>query len=67
MLCSQQRDYELLENKVKFIRAIISEKLKVNSVKKQVIVENMQKLGLMPLAKINAILKDFKAEELDAV
>jgi len=31
-----------------------------------VIIENMQKLGLMPLAKINAILKDFKAEELDA-
>lgn len=62
MLCSLQRDYELLLNKVNFIRAIIADTLKVTRVKKQVIVANMHKLGLKPLAQINAILKGFKTE-----
>jgi DNA topoisomerase-2 len=60
MLCNLQREFELLQNKCSFIKAIVSGDLVVNRVKKQTIITNMQRLGLKPLSKINAILKDFK-------
>jgi DNA topoisomerase II len=60
MLANLEREFDLLSNKVRFIRAIISEELKVNRVKKQNILANLQKLGFKPLSKINSILEEFK-------
>jgi DNA topoisomerase II len=59
MLAKLQKDYEILFNKVKFIQAIISETLKINKVKRNVILQRLQELGLKPMSELNKIMEPF--------
>jgi DNA topoisomerase II len=52
MLAKLSKDYEILFNKVKFIQAIISETLKINKVKRNVIIERVIALGLKPMSEL---------------
>ena len=48
-------------NKVKFIQAVIAETLKINRVKRKVIVNNMIELGIKPMSQLNDIMAPFAA------
>ena len=43
------KDYELLFNKVKFIQAVIAGNIKINKVKRQLIMKQCKDLGLKTL------------------
>lgn len=49
------RELQILSNKVKFITAIINDELVMKNVKKQVLCENLIKLGYTPMSKMNQI------------
>lgn len=59
MLAKLSKDYEILFNKVKFIQAIISETLKINKVKRSVILQRVIDLGLKPMSEINKVMAKF--------
>lgn len=56
MLARLMKEYEILFNKVKFIQAIISETLKINKVKRAIIIQRVQELGLKPMSEINKLM-----------
>jgi DNA topoisomerase-2 len=49
MLARLMKDYELLFNKVKFIQAVIAGNIKINKVKRQLIMKQCKDLGLKTL------------------
>lgn len=53
MLARLTKEYEILFNKVKFIQAIVSETLKINKVKRAIIIHRVIELGLKPMSEIN--------------
>lgn len=57
MLARLRREYEILVNKVKFIQGIIAESLKINKVKRKLLIKNMVQFGLKTMAVINDIMK----------
>ena len=59
MLARLQKEYEILVNKVNFIRAVTSETLKINRVKRKTIIRAMVDLQLKPMSKINEIMAQF--------
>lgn len=59
MLARLQKEYEILVNKVNFIRAVNSETLKINRVKRKIIIRAMVDLQLKPMSKINEIMAQF--------
>lgn len=59
MLAKLQKEYEILFNKVQFIQAIISETLKINKVKRIIILKRVQELGLKPMSELNKLLQKF--------
>jgi len=59
MLAKLSKDYEILFNKVKFIQAIIAETLKINKVKRNIILERLIALGLKPMSEIMKIMQKF--------
>ena len=61
LLARLQKEYEILVNKVKFIKAVIAETLKINRVKRKVIVSNMIELGIKPMSQLNDIMAPFAA------
>ena len=58
MLARLLRDYEILVNKVRFIQLVISEELKINRVKKAVILVRLQEHGLKPMSWLKALLHE---------
>ena len=59
MLARLRKEYEILVNKVKFIQAVIAESLKINRVKRKIIIRAMIEFGLKPMSKINEIMAQF--------
>ena len=59
MLARLSKDYEILVNKVKFIQGVIAESLKINRVKRKILVKNMVDFGLKPMSAIHAIMLKF--------
>ena len=59
MLARLQKEYEILVNKVNFIRAVNSETLKINRVKRKIIIRAMVDMQLKPMSKINEIMAQF--------
>ena len=59
MLAKLQKEYEILNNKVQFIQAIISETLKINKVKRVIILQCVIELGLKPMSELNKPLQKF--------
>ena len=59
MLARLSKEYEILFNKVKFIQAIISETLKISKVKRAIIIQRIQELGLKPMSEINKIMMKY--------
>ena len=53
MLARLNKDYEILVNKVKFIQAVIAETLKINRIKRKVIIRSMVDFGLKTMSEIN--------------
>lgn len=60
MLARLAKDYEILFNKVKFILGVINEQLKVNKVKRKVLIKSLVEFGLKPMSEISKILKEKK-------
>lgn len=60
MLAKLRKEWVTIENKVRFILAIIEEKLKVNRVKKRVIVNNLKAMNFATATEINQILPEKK-------
>lgn len=63
MLSKLQKEYEILLNKVKFISAVIAEPagIKINKVKKRLILRQCQEFGLKTMTELNKILKENKS------
>lgn len=59
MLARLNKEYEILVNKVKFIQGVIAENLKINRVKRKILVKNMVEFGLKPMSAIHAIMQKF--------
>lgn len=59
MLARLKKEYEILVNKVKFIQGVIAETLKINKVKRKILVKNMVDFGLKPMSAIHAIMLKF--------
>lgn len=59
-LAKLRKEYETLANRVRFILGVISEEIKVNKVKKAVIIERLITLGFMKQSDLNLILKEEK-------
>ena len=59
MLARLQKEYEILVNKVNFIRAVNAETLKINRVKRKIIIRAMVDMQLKPMSKINEIMAQF--------
>lgn len=45
LLAKLRKEYETISNKVKFILGVISEEIKVNKIKKKVILQNLKRMG----------------------
>lgn len=60
LLAKLRKEWVTIENKVRFILAIIEEKLKVNRVKKRVIVNNLKAMNFATATEINQILPEKK-------
>lgn len=50
MLARLQKDYEILVNKANFIQGVINENLRINKVKRKVLVHNLSRFGLKPMS-----------------
>lgn len=61
MLARLQKENEILVNKVKFIQGVINEQLRINRVKRKVLVRTMVEFGLAKISDINAIMAKFAA------
>ena len=59
MLTSLQKEIEILVNKVKFIQAIIDESLKINRVKRKILIKALVNFGLKPKSVIDTIMQKF--------
>ena len=59
MLARLQKENEILVNKVKFIQGVIGDALKINKVKRKVLVRSMVDFGLAKISEINAIMNRF--------
>lgn len=59
MLARLLKEYEILVNKVKFIQGVIAETLKINKVKRKILILNMVEFGLKPMSKLNEIMTQF--------
>ena len=58
MLGRLRRDYEILVNKVRFIQLVISEELKVNRVKRAILLRSLQEHELKPMSELKALLNE---------
>ena len=61
LLARLRKDYEILVNKVKFIQAVIAEELKINRVKRKVLIKSLVEFGLKPMSQLNDIMAAFAA------
>jgi DNA topoisomerase-2 len=55
LLSSLKRNLEILDNKVRFILAVINEEIVIKKVKKKDIINSLYKNGFTPMSKINSI------------
>ena len=56
MIARLLKDYEILVNKAKFVQGVINETLRINKVKRKVLVQNLVNFGLKTISQINAIM-----------
>ena len=59
MLARLRKEHEILVNKVKFIQGVVNETLRINKVKRKVLVRSMLAFGLKPMGEIHAIMAKF--------
>lgn len=67
LLSQLKRDLEVLDNKVRFILAVINEEIKIKKRKKKEIIVDLFKQGFTPMFKINQIKKQNKSEIIPEV
>ena len=58
ILAKLKKEYETLVNKVRFIRAVIEETVKIKKVKRKDIVKQLKDQGFLTMAELNEIQKD---------
>lgn len=63
MLARLNKDYEILFNKVKFIQAVIANppQIKVNNVKRKILLKSLADFGLKPMSELNKLLTENKS------
>ena len=59
MLARLDKEHEILVNKVNFIRAVNAETLRINRVKRKILVRAMVDMRLKPMSEINEIMAQF--------
>lgn len=64
LLSSMKRDLEILDNKVRFITAVINEQLIIRKKKKKALVDELYNSGFSPMSKINKIKIQNNYEEV---
>mmetsp|Transcript_18979 Transcript_18979/g.13776 ORF Transcript_18979/g.13776 Transcript_18979/m.13776 type:complete len:107 (-) Transcript_18979:793-1113(-) len=62
-LARLRKECEVLANKVRFILGVISGEIRINNVKRQIIVETLVRMGFKTMSELNTILKEPKKEE----
>lgn len=60
LLANLRKEFETIENKVRFILAIINEELVINKVKRRVVVNKLKQMGLKTHSELNEILPEKK-------
>jgi DNA topoisomerase-2 len=60
LLAKLKKEWVLIDNKVKFILAIINEEITINKVKKKIIVAKLKQMGFKTMSEINEILPEKK-------
>jgi len=60
LLAKLRKEFETIENKVRFILAIINEEIKLNKVKRKAVILQLRALGLKTATEINDILPEKK-------
>jgi hypothetical protein len=59
MLDRLTKEIQILLNTKRFIKAIISETLKINKVKRFIVIQRLIELGLEPMSEISAIMAKY--------
>ena len=59
MMAHLIKEHDVLSNKVRFIQGVISEELKINRVKRKILILAMVEFGLKPMSKVNEIMAQF--------
>ncbi|CDW75314.1 dna gyrase topoisomerase a subunit family protein [Stylonychia lemnae] len=60
LLAKLRKEFEQIENKVRFILAIINEEIRLNKVKRKVVIQQLRAMGLKTATEINDILPEKK-------
>jgi DNA topoisomerase-2 len=60
MLAKLKKEYEILKNKVRFIKAVIEETVKIKRVKRSDIVKQLKTQGFLTMSELNEIQQDKK-------
>lgn len=60
LLAKLKKEWVLIENKVRFILAIINNQITINRVKQKIIVAKLQQMGFLTISQINDILPEKK-------
>lgn len=60
MLAKLLKDCTTLENKVRFILGVVNEEIKINKVKRKIIVQTLKAMGFKTKSEIDTILKETK-------
>lgn len=60
MLAKLKKEYETLSNRVRFILGVISEEIKINKVKRRVLIQKLKSLGFNTISELNTILNENK-------
>jgi DNA topoisomerase-2 len=58
MLSKLMKDCETLANKVRFILAVIADEIRINKVKRRLIVQNLKAMGFKTTSELNEILNE---------
>lgn len=71
ILAKLRKEFETIENKVRFILAIINEEIVVNKVKRKTVLAKLKSMGFKTISEINEILPEkkrvtIKSEEQEA-
>lgn len=64
MLAKLKKEYEICRNKVRFITAVIEDKIQIKRVKKQMIVRNLKAQQYATMSELNEISQEQRRAEV---